>query len=305
MRVLFIGTGDIGIAAFEALATSDEHDLVGLICQPDKPVGRKQILTPPRIRKIAETRTVPVLQPRSIKKPEALDWISDRAPDVVIVMAYGQILPKAVLDAPATACLNLHASILPKYRGAAPIQAAIRDGKSETGITVMYMDEGLDTGDILLTERISIATDETGATLHERLAELAPAPMLRALALLAGGDAPRTPQDNAEATVVGKLTRQDGVIDWSQPAAQIERLIRAYDPWPGTSTTLLDRKMKIFPPTEVVEGDPCPEAGTVLSSDKSGIVVSAGEGALLIKELQPEGKRRMSAEAFLAGRQSG
>ncbi len=221
-------------------------------------------------------------------------------------MAYGQILPKAVLDAPRLACLNLHASILPKYRGAAPIQAAIREGDAETGITVIYMDEGLDTGDVLLIDPLPIAPDETGGTLHNRLAESAPATLLRALALLESGDAPRTPQDHAAATHIGKLERDDGRLDWSRPAVEIERLIRAFDPWPGTTTRFpgrdgTPRVLKVFPPCEVVQTGGCPAPGTLLDAGKAGLLVATGEYALRLRTLQPENARRMDTAAFLAG----
>lgn len=295
-----MGTGDIAIPAFKALGA---HELVGLICQPDKPIGRKQILTPPLIKRIAEENDVEVFQPRSMRKPGALEWIKGKAPEVIVVMAYGQILPQPVLDAPSLACLNLHASILPKYRGAAPIQAAIREGDAESGVTVMHMAAGLDTGDILLTKTLALALVETGGTLHDRLAELAPEAMLSALTLLENGSAARTPQDDAAATHIGKLDRHDGVIDWSLPAVQIERLIRAYDPWPGTSARLPDgRQLKIFPPCEIVEGAGCAEPGTILSADKTGILVACGgEMALRLTDIQVEGKKRMSAASFLAG----
>jgi len=306
VRILYLGTGDIGIPAFEALADSQEHTLLGLVCQPDKPVGRKQVLTAPRIKEVAAARGIEVFQPRTIKKSAALEWITAHASDVIVVMAYGQILPKAVLDAPRLACLNLHASILPKYRGAAPIQAALRAGDSETGITVIHMDEGLDTGDVLLIKSVPIAPDETGGTLHDRLAEMAPATLLRALAQLESGSAPRTPQDHAAATHIGKLERDDGRLDWSRPAAEIERLVRAFDPWPGTTTHFpgrdgTPRVLKVFPPCEVVETGGCPAPGTLLDAGKSGLLVATGENALRLHSVQPENARRMNSAAFLAG----
>ena len=303
MKVLFLGTGDIAIPSFQALIESAEYDVCGLICQPDKPVGRKQVLTPPRIKTIAEEHGIDVFQPRSMRKPEALAWIQKKAPDLIVVMAYGQILPQSILDAPPVACLNLHASILPKYRGAAPIQAAIREGDAESGVTVMHMAAGLDTGDILLIKTIPLAADETGGSLHDRLADLAPEAMLEALSLLKDGKASRTPQDDANATHIGKLDRHDGVIHWSQPAEKIDQLIRAYDPWPGTSTKLPGgRQLKVFPPCEIIEGAGCADPGTILSADKTGILIAAGgENALRITDLQPEGKKRMPAHAFLAG----
>ena len=300
MRTLYIGTGEIGLPTLRALLA--EHEVCGVICQPDKPVGRKLVLTPPPTKLLALEHGVPVFQPRRIRHEAAL--VAELQPDVAVVMAYGQILPKAVLDAPRLGCLNLHASLLPKYRGAAPIQAAILAGDAESGITVMHMDEGLDTGDILLEEKLSLTEQETGGSLHDRLAELAPAALLRALQLLEAGTAPRVPQDAARASHVGKLERAAGVIAWSEPAAMIERRVRAFDPWPGTSTTLPDGAMvKIFPPVEVCEGAPgCAPPGSVMSADARGIVIACGDGMLRVHSLQAEGRKRMEAGAFLAGK---
>jgi methionyl-tRNA formyltransferase len=217
-------------------------------------------------------------------------------------MAYGQILPHEVLDIPKIACLNLHASLLPRWRGAAPIQAAIASGDRETGITVMYMDEGLDTGDILLQRKIDILPNDTGETLHDRLAQVAPESLLEALDLLASGSAPRTVQDNALATYAPKLKREDGQIDWSEPADVIERKIRAFNPWPGAFTKIAmepdaRRNLKIFAAVIVdLRGKP----GEILRGDNE-LIVAAGKGALSLGEVQLEGKRRMNATQFLRG----
>src|SRR5947207_11512433 len=195
MRIVFIGTGEIGVPTLRALQ-KPEHELVGVVTQPDKPVGRCQKITAPPIKAALAGSKMSILQPARIKDPEAIDQIRALAPDVIVVMAYGQILPRAVLDIPKIVSLNLHASLLPRWRGAAPIQAAIAAGDHETGVTVMYMDEGLDTGDILLQHKIAISPTETGATLHDRLAHIAPEALLDSLRLLAAGNAPRVPQDN-------------------------------------------------------------------------------------------------------------
>jgi methionyl-tRNA formyltransferase len=214
-------------------------------------------------------------------------------------MAYGQILPRTILEIPRIACLNLHASLLPRHRGAAPIQAAIVAGDRETGITVMYMDEGLDTGDVLLQKRIEIASDETGGSLHDRLAEVAPAALKEALNQLESGTAPRTPQDSSAATYAAKLEREHGRIDWNEPAALIERKIRAFDPWPGAFAILRDdarreRKLKVFRASVV---DSC-------SADPANLVIPTKRGAIRLDEVQLEGKRRMSAAEFLRGYQA-
>jgi len=292
MRVVFIGTGEIGVPVLRWLMESEEHELAGVVTQPDKPVGRAQRIEAPPIKAALTGDNVPVLQPKRIKVDAAVEEIRALAPDVIIVMAYGQILPRAVLEIPRIACLNLHASLLPRHRGAAPIQAAIVAGDRETGITVMYMDEGLDTGDLLLEKRLEIAPNETGGSLHDRLAEIAPAALQEALSQLKEGTAPRRPQDSSLATYAAKLERDDGRINWSEPATLIERKIRAFDPWPGAFTILRDdtgreRKLKIF--RAHVTNDPGP------------LSFQAGDSALALDEVQLEGKRRMSAAEFLRG----
>src|SRR6266478_6564672 len=215
MRVVFIGTGEIGVPTLEALLKS-EHDVVGVVAQPDKPVGRTQQIEPPPIKKAlmdnapsGRALSLPILQPAKIRDPQAIEQIRALVPDVIVVMAYAQILPRDVLEIPKIACLNLHASLLPRWRGAAPIQAAIAAGDQETGITVMYMDESLDTGDILLQRRIDIRSNDTGGSLHERLAQIAPDALLHSLRLFVEGSAPRIPQDNSLATYAPKLKRED------------------------------------------------------------------------------------------------
>jgi methionyl-tRNA formyltransferase len=299
MRIVFIGAGEIGVPTLQALLKS-EHEVVGVVTQPDKPVGRSQLIEPPPIKNALSGTNIPVLQPARIKDRQALEEIRALRPDVIVVMAYGQILPRGLLEIPEIGCLNLHASLLPRWRGAAPIQAAIAAGDREIGITVMYMDEGLDTGDILLQRTIDILPADTGGALHDRLAGLAPETLLESLDLLAKGKAPRTPQDNAVATYAPKLKREDGKIDWSDPADAIERKIRAFDPWPGafmTVSTNGTRNLKIFSATVIdLRGKP----GKILRSEAE-LVVAAGEGALSLGEVQLEGKRRMSVMEFLRG----
>ena len=307
MRIVFIGTGEIGVPTLKALQKS-EHEVVGIVTQPDKPVGRVQKITAPPIKKAligggpnaSPDRT---LQPARIKDRQSIEEIRALTPDVIVVMAYGQILPRAVLEIPKIACLNLHASLLPRWRSAAPIQAAIAAGDRETGITVMYMDEGLDTGDILLQRKIDILPDDTGGSLHDRLAQFAPDPLLESLRLLSSGSAPRVPQDKALATHASKLTREDGRIDWKEPAEVIERKIRAYNPWPGAFTTMQEksdqlRNLKIFS-AEIVDLSGRP--GEILRRDKQ-LVIAANDRALSLNEVQLEGKRRMSAAEFVRGR---
>src|SRR5881394_3904167 len=245
MRIVFIGTGEIGVPTLQALLKS-EHEVVSVVTQPDKPVGRAQLVEPPPIKKAVSAAEISVLQPARIKDRQAIEEIRALKPDVIVVMAYGQILPGDVLEIPKIASLNLHASLLPRWRGAAPIQAAIAAGDRETGITVMYIDEGLDTGDILLQRTIDILPGDTGGSLHDRLAKIAPEALLESLELLAKEGAPRIPQDKALATYASKLKREDGKIDWSEPADAIERKIRAFDPWPGAFMEFDGRNLKIF-----------------------------------------------------------
>ena len=292
MRVLFIGTGEIGVPVLRWLVESPEHELVGVVTQPDKPVGREQRIEAPPIKAAIGGTDVPVLQPKRIK--DAVEEIRSLAPDVIVVMAYGQILPRLILEIPRVACLNLHASLLPQHRGAAPIQAAIVAGDRETGISVMYMDEGLDTGDVLLQNRIEIAPDETGGSLHDRLAEIAPAAMKDALNQLSNGTAARIPQDSSAASYAPKLEREHGRIDWNEPAALIERKIRAFDPWPGAFTNLRDengheRKLKIF------------RAHIATEPTTSSLSFPAKDAPLALDEVQLEGKRRISVDEFLRG----
>ena len=296
MRIVFIGTGEIGVPTLKALLNS-EHGVVGVVTQPDKPVGRAQLIEPPPIKTALATTNIPILQPSRIKDRQAIEEIRALEPDVIVVVAYGQILPRDILEIPKIACLNLHASLLPRWRGAAPIQASIAAGDRETGITVMYMDEGLDTGDILLQRTIEILPADTGGSLHDRLAKVAPEALLESLELLAKGRAPRTPQDNAFATYAPKLKREDGKIDWSDPADTIERQIRAFDPWPGAFMKFAGRNLKIFSAVVVdLHGKP----GEILRDEKE-LVVAAGEGAVSLGEVQREGKRRMAAAEFLRG----
>lgn len=296
MRVLFIGTGEIGVPVLRSLLNSEEHELVGVVTQPDKPVGRAQRIEAPPIKVALGETKVPILQPARIKKEEAVAEIRALAPDVIVVMAYGQILPRSVLEIPRIACLNLHASLLPRHRGAAPIQAAIVAGDRETGISVMYMDEGLDTGDVMLQLSVELAADETGGSLHDRLAQIAPDALREAFAQLQAGTASRILQDSSAATYAPKLEREHGRIDWTESAALIERRIRAFNPWPGAFAILRDdsrrdQKLKVFRASVT---DSC-------SADPSNLVIPTKSGALRLEEVQLEGKRRMSAPEFLRG----
>ncbi|HST30651.1 MAG TPA: methionyl-tRNA formyltransferase [Chthoniobacterales bacterium] len=297
MRIVFIGTGEIGVPTLHALQQS-EHEVVAVVTQPDKPVGREQKITPPAIKSALAGSNTPILQPAKIKDPAAIEQIRAFNPDVIVVMAYGQILPRVVLEIPKITCLNLHASLLPRWRGAAPVQATIAAGDCKTGITVMYMDEGLDTGDVLLQHQIEVLSKDTGGSLHDRLGEIAPGALLEALQLLTTGNAPRILQDKTLATSAPKLEREAGRIDWGENAEQIERKIRAYNPWPGAFTEFDNRKLKIFAASIAdLHGKP----GDILRRDQQ-LVIATADRALSLTEVQFEGKRRMSAADFLRGR---
>lgn len=310
MRIVMMATGDIAIPSFHALQESGH--LVALITQPDRPAGRHQELTPPAIKIQAQKAGIPVLQPESVRKPEALAQLRDLAPDIVVVMAYGQILSQEVIDVPRIACINAHASLLPRHRGAACIQAAIEAGDDETGVTIMHVVRKLDAGDIICKAVLPLRGTETAEVLHDDLAELAPKPLMEAIAGLAAGTAPREPQDESLMTYAPKLMRADGCIDWNQPAFQVARKIRAYHSWPGTYTLYpsvhkgVDMRLKIFPPVDVFSSIPKPDddrPGMVLEAGAEGLVVSCGRGggAVRLWTLQPPGARKMNVESFFAG----
>ncbi len=301
MRLIFIGTGDIGLPSLEWLIATAKHELVGVVTQPDKPAGRRLVLTPPQVKVHALAAGLTVLQPPKIR--QAVEELRAFGADAAIVAAYGQLLSPEVLRVPRLGCLNLHASLLPRHRGASPIQAVIREGDVETGMTVMYMDEGLDTGDLLLMERTPVLADDTGGRLHDRLAALAPVALERALDLLEAGVAPRVPQDPALATHCGKLRREDGRLDWSRSAVELERLVRAYDPWPGTFTRLANgAALKIHRASVLQATGLAGVPGEVLAADsKTGLIVQCGDGCLRLEEVQAEGGRRLPVAEFLRG----
>ena len=317
MRIVWMGAGEIGLPSLRWLIKESGHEIVSVFTQPDRPVGRKQILTPTAIKTLAIEQGVPVFQPESLRKnPEVMNDLQELAPDLIVVMAYGCLLPQEVIDAPTIAWINLHASLLPLHRGAAPIQAAILAGDDETGITVMHIAKKLDAGDMIWKEAIPIAADETGGRLHDRLAEVGPRALAASLPLLKSGTAPREEQDESKMTHTGKLGREDGVIDWSRPAAEIERQVRAFDPWPGTGTliTLPDgktRRLKIFPPVKVGElsgaeeaeftGSPTGSVLPALDTSEQGLRVLTGDGVLHLFQVQMEGRSQMEVSGFLRG----
>ena len=302
MKIIFLGTGEIGLPSLKAIYDSSDHHIISVFTQPDKPFGRKGELKPSEIKKFAQSKNIPIYQPEKIREQEAIDQLSLGNPDVLVVVAYGQILPEAVLRIPKIACINLHASLLPLYRGASPIQAAILNGDEQTGLTSMYIAEGLDDGDLLKSKELIIDQDETGGSLHDRLAALGPELLIESLNLLSTGQAPREEQDHDQATHVSKLSRSDGEIDWSKSAESIERKIRAFDPWPGTFTYFPDGALvKIFPPASI-EKNRDGEPGVIISTQSNHVTVSCGVGAMSFSSIQPAGRKKMSLSSYMAGK---
>lgn len=312
MRILFAGTNSIGEKALRA--TAKEHELVGLLTQPDRPVGRHQELQPPPLKRSFQeiAPSLPILQPENLRDPQVIAAIQALKPEVIVTMAYGKIVPPAILALPRLACLNIHASLLPRHRGASPIQAAIIAGDEQSGITIMYMAEGLDTGDILLTKKIPIVLRETAGTLTERLAELAPDALLEALNLLRKGAAPRLSQLEKEVTITHRIERSDAALDWSRSAVELERLIRGMNPKPGAHgvVTLPSGKkmtLKIFS-AHVRSSMPKNREtapGSFFLSEENEILLRCGEGALLLEEVQPESRARMNFSDFARGQCEG
>ena len=303
MRVVFLGTGEIGIPTFRVLLDS-EYEVVALVTQPDRPVGRRSQPQPPAIKVIAQEAGVPVLQPEKIRTEESLAELEALSAEVMVVMAYGQILSQKLIEMPSKAIINLHASLLPKYRGASCIQAAILNNDAETGWTVMHVIKALDAGDIIEQQLMTIAADETGESLHERLTQAGPAALLSALEKLKNGTALRISQNEEEMTYAPKLDREEGRLDWGRPAVELDRQVRALHSWPGTFTTFVDAKgqgkrLKVFP--SVSCSDEVGKIGELMESEEGGLLVGCGEGSLRLEQVQPEGSKRMSGEEFLRG----
>lgn len=296
MRIIFAGTPPFAAAALEALAEAG-HEIVGVLTQPDRPAGRGMKLTPSAVKQAALARGLPVMQPVSLKTPDAQAELAALNADVMVVAAYGLILPQAVLDLPRLGCLNIHASLLPRWRGAAPIQRAILAGETETGITIMQMDAGLDTGAMLTKTPVPIRDNDTAASLHDTLA----AAGARAIVAALENPSALVPQaqDDRAATYAAKLSKEEAQLDWAQPADTLARAVRAYNPAPGAWTLLDGAPIKIWA-AEAVAGAGQP--GALQRADAGQLVVACGSGALALHEVQPAGSKRMPAAAFIAGR---
>ena len=300
MRVLFAGTPDFAAAHLQALIDAPDISVIGVYSQPDRPAGRGKKLTASPVKKLAIENQLPVFQPQSLKDSEQQRILSELQADIMVVVAYGLILPQAVLDAPRLGCINVHASILPRWRGAAPIQRAIEAGDSETGVTIMQMDAGLDTGAMLSVSRCEIDSSETSASLHQKLEQLGAPALLHTLTALSNGLAVAVEQDDQLSCYAAKITKQEALVDWSQPAQLLDRQIRAFNPFPAAYTTLGELRIKIWQaePTKATGLTP----GQIISTDNAGLLVSCGEQSLLLTEIQLPGKSRMAVSEVLKSR---
>lgn len=294
-----MGTPDFAVHTLEKLINS-RHEVIGAVTQPDKQKGRGKELAMSPVKETALQHQIPVYQPKKAREPEFLQMVREMAPDAIVVAAFGQILPKELLDIPPYGCINVHGSLLPKYRGAAPIQYSIIDGEKETGITIMHMDVGIDTGDMILQSPITIEADETGGSLFDKMAKLGGDLIIEALEQIEAGVAPRIPQSEEGANYVKVIDKSMGNIDFTQSAVVIERLIRGLNPWPSAFTKLNDKTLKIWS-ASVEETDLSGLPGEIIEIRKDSFVLKTGKGALLVKEVQLEGKKRMDCNAFMRG----
>ncbi|WP_010498267.1 methionyl-tRNA formyltransferase [Paenibacillus elgii] len=301
MRVIFMGTPDFAVPSLQTLLNDKNLEVVAVVTQPDRPVGRKRVLTPTPVKVEAEKHGLPVLQPERLRRPESVEEIRALQPDLIVTAAYGQILPKSVLDLPRLGCINIHASLLPKYRGGAPIHYAVMNGDDVTGVTIMYMAEGLDTGDMISKIEVPIEDSDTTGTMFDKLS-LAGAKLLEeTLPDLLAGRVQSVPQNDAEAVYSPNISREQERIDWSKPAEQLWNLVRALHPRPGAYTLWNGEVLKIWTCAKPAESEQVPDGiqpGTVLEAGERGIAVATGQGVLRITELQPAGKKAMDAAAF-------
>ena len=300
LRIIFAGTPDFAARHLDALISSG-HQVVGVFTQPDRPAGRGKKLMPGPVKVLAEEHGLPVFQPPSLRPEDNQRLVADLHADVMVVVAYGLILPKPVLNMPRLGCINVHGSLLPRWRGAAPIQRALWAGDSETGVTIMQMDVGLDTGDMLYKLACPITAEDTSATLYDKLAHLGPQGLIETLQQLAVGNTQPEAQDETLVTYAEKLSKEEAKIDWSLSAAQLERCIRAFNPWPMSWITIDDQPLKVWK-ASVIDKNSTAAPGTILEANKQGIQVSTAEGILNLESLQPAGKKAMSAQDLLNSR---
>lgn len=300
LRIIFAGTPDFAARHLDALLSS-AHQVVGVFTQPDRPAGRGKKLMPSPVKVLAQQHNLPVFQPASLRAAENQQLIADLEADVMVVVAYGLILPKAVLEMPRLGCINVHGSLLPRWRGAAPIQRSLWAGDEETGVTIMQMDVGLDTGDMLYKLACPITAQDTSASLYDKLAQLGPQGLLETLAQLAEGRAQPQVQDEALVTYAEKLSKEEAKLDWSLSAAQLERCIRAFNPWPMSYFLIDEQPVKVWQ-ASVIPASGTNTPGTIIEANKQGIQVATAEGVLNLEILQPAGKKAMSAQDLLNSR---
>lgn len=299
LRIVFMGTPAFAEVVLQALLSGPD-EVAAVVCQPDRPSGRGKKLRQPPVKLLAEKHSIPVLQPEGIRGEGFLLQLEALRPDVLVVAAYGKILPQGVLDLPPGGAINVHGSLLPKYRGAAPIQWALINGEQETGVTIMEMDAGMDTGAILLPASLPITDQDTAGSLFDKVAALGGKALLEALELFKEDRLPPIIQDDTLATEAPMLRKEDGHLDWSQKGSRLHCLIRGLDPWPSAYTFLDSKRYRLFTPTLVV-GEVSEEPGTIVRADKQGILIATGENYLLISQVQPEGKKRMDVASLLCG----
>jgi len=299
MKIVFMGTPDFSIPTLKALHQSD-HELQAVVTQPDRPRGRGREMLPPPVKQYALQHGLPVHQPEKASVPEFVETLEQLAPDLIVVVAYGQILKENFLAVPRHFCMNVHASLLPKYRGAAPINRAIMNGDVESGVTTMRMDKGMDTGDICLMQTVPILPEDTAQQLHDALAEAGGPLALKTISEIEKGTLRFIPQDESEATYAPKLKKEEGRLNWNKDNVSLLNLIRGVQPWPGAYCFLRGRRLKINR-AEIAEGSPGDRPGFVARVSDYGIEAGTGKGRLIIRELQPEGKKKMSAKSFLLG----
>ena len=296
-RIVFMGTPEFACPTLRLLMERGEN-VIAVVTQPDRPKGRGQKEEPPPVKRVALQHGIPLFQPVKVRTPESVERIRALAPDLIVVVAFGQILPQSLLDIPSRGCITVHSSLLPRYRGAAPLNWCIINGESETGVTTMMMDAGLDTGDILLMKRTPIDPDEDARALHDRMSLLGAEALMETLELLKAGKLSPQKQDDALTCYAPLLKKETGEIDWHKSPLEIKNLVRGVTPWPGASTRLNGLLLKLF---RVSTAQGSGVAGSVLAADKEGIEVACGGGSVIIQELQLEGKKRLTAREFLAG----
>ena len=301
LRIVFMGTPEFAVPSLQVLINENDQ-VVGVFTQPDQPSGRGMALHAPPVKVLAEACRIPVFQPAKLRVPGVLEQLQLWQPDLIVVAAYGRILPTTILTFPQYGCINVHASLLPKYRGAGPIQWAIANGETETGVTIMQISEQMDSGDILLQRALPIMAEDTGGSLHDKLAKLGAEALHEAIALLKAGQLPARPQNEAEVTYAPLIKKEDGRIDWALPATVIERRVRAFNPWPSAYTTINGKLLKIF----VAHVEQAPRfsqaaPGTIVEVTPVSLSVATGDGMLTLLEVQLEGKKRLPVEEFLRG----